>query len=304
MKTLPATLSLCGFTVSLLFCTASYGQSAGLYGPLENGTSIEALAGERYTIKLVDSVAGQDAKALASKLNLDGSILRIWESINAIYVSMSKAEAARLSQSSAVVWVEQDSVLTADDQITALPTSAALAGSGQAELSTKGSTGNYVLRVPEVSFSGIPGLYQDAILETINPADPSQWQLMAVEEGFPLRVETVELITTDAMPVQVFLRVKGSIGACSNIGKTAIDITENNFSVFIFHETPMDNTLICVAISGDFTKTIALPVYGLGSGTYTYSVNGKPSGKFILPKNNLLADEDATSKIIFARPAP
>jgi hypothetical protein len=166
-----------------------------------------------------------------------------------------------------------------------------LADTEGSELVFDDATNTYLLRVPRVNALDAPGYYQEALFETTRPNDASTWRLLSVEKGEPLRVDHAELVMTNEMPVQVFLRADGWMAGCREIGQVAIEANENDFSVSVYYAPSTPAGEGCFAAMEYFVKSIPLPVYALKAGTYTYSVNGGNAGKFELSEDNVFTED-------------
>jgi hypothetical protein len=154
----------------------------------------------------------------------------------------------------------------------------------------------YYLDVPVVDIPGAPGAYRDAIFEK-RPTDPA-WKLIAVNQALALpsySIKSVETVVSDDQPQQVFLRIRGSLPACSEVGHESIAMKGFQFSVTLFYAPvpptpPGESPRMCLDVMVDFVKVLPMPVYGLNAGTYTFSVNGVDEGSFVLRQKNVLPD--------------
>ncbi len=149
--------------------------------------------------------------------------------------------------------------------------------------------GVYTLEVPSVHFLDSPGLYQNAIFE--RRESDEAWILRSVDVGTPITtLGSVEVIKTSEVPVQVFLKVSGYISPCPDVGMYAIKKIDNFFDVSLYYspESISQSGRACIDSVNLFSKTIPLQVYGLDAGEYTFSVNGKKSGDFVLSRENVL----------------
>ncbi len=160
----------------------------------------------------------------------------------------------------------------------------------------------YVLSVPSVEYGGIPGFYQKGRIE-YSP-EGQTWKLAGYVAGVPIQqVNTVELVKTQDMPVQVFLKVSGAFpNGCLQVGEAGVSVTGNKFNVYLYYtdesihpSAPRD----CAAVVVPYVKVILLPVYGLPAGSYEYSLNGKFSGSFTLSADNILPN---TKMVVFPPP--
>jgi len=137
-----------------------------------------------------------------------------------------------------------------------------------------------ILVIPRVDIAERVGLFQDGKFTFTNGV----WQLVdfKVAETQTLLspvIKSVEVITTDSFPVQVFLKVRGELSYCSlnnSIGKTPQRLTGNLFEITI-HEIN-GNRYACDGDGGEYypryETVIPLYVYGLKAGIYQYTLNG------------------------------
>lgn len=152
-----------------------------------------------------------------------------------------------------------------------------------------------ILTIPSVNTAEQVGKYQDV---TFKLTDQGTWQLSGVKTigtvviGTPgvalALIEKVDVVKTDSFPTQVFLRVSGGFSACNNatLGQINQRLENNRFDVEIsYNSLVSDPPVICAQVMVNFIKTIPLPVYGLGAGTYSYNVNGT-TGTFTLAADN------------------
>ncbi|MEX0617952.1 MAG: hypothetical protein WDZ76_02995 [Pseudohongiellaceae bacterium] len=147
---------------------------------------------------------------------------------------------------------------------------------------------SFELVIPSVGYMNAPGYYQDVVLQTDNFGDT--WALKAAEVGELISTvaDVEEIVFSDEIPVQVFLRVQGTFAsACTLVGTHGISIDGYDVNVFLYSDFfPGD----CIDTEVSFEKVIQLPTYGLAAGTYSYSVNGEFIGQFELTEKNVLAD--------------
>lgn len=159
-----------------------------------------------------------------------------------------------------------------------------------------GSTDNYpiyhngILTIPRVDTVEQAGNFQDAKF-TFN-AQTGVWKLeeFRVKTTHDALINSVELVLTDTMPIQAFLKVDGDLAvSCSELGQISQRIKEARFEVLI-HEGPVNNPpdIGCTANTKPFETIIPLSIYGLSAGTYEYSVNGGNIGTFTLAEDNTL----------------
>ncbi len=103
-------------------------------------------------------------------------------------------------------------------------------------------------------------------------------------------INGVELILTNTMPIQAFLKVNGALTfACSELGQVSQRVKDNRFEILI-HDGPstIPPGTGCNAGTKPFETIVPLSVYSLSAGTYEYSVNGGDIGTFALIEDNVL----------------
>jgi len=153
-----------------------------------------------------------------------------------------------------------------------------------------------LLTIPTVNTPTQVGQYQAVTFEF---TAQDGWQLLDFKEmgtqglGLDAMIEAVELVKTDAVPVQVLLRVTGYFSnGCPSIGQINHRLDNNQFEVVIHstRPTPIEE-FSCTAAIVPFRETISLPVYGLSAGTYAYHVNGGNNGAFELAVDNELSGD-------------
>lgn len=146
------------------------------------------------------------------------------------------------------------------------------------------------LNVPAVESSGIPGVFQDVRFKMTGFGN--LWQLQAFKVGQPLNnLEQVELMQTDAFPVQVFLRVSGYLSnGCEEVGQIQAKQVGDTFKVFVYYKNqpPVEEgaDYACTQALVSFSEVVPLSVYGLQAGEYQYSVNEQFLGTFYLSADN------------------
>lgn len=150
------------------------------------------------------------------------------------------------------------------------------------------------LTIPAVNTPSQVAQYQDVVFDY---SPENGWQLrefIQLGDGLNLAyIDEVEVVVTDTFPTQVLLRIFGyAPSACSTeLGRFTHRLDGNHFTVTVnTRSIPRDVTQMCIAAALLFRKTIALPVYGLAAGTYTYDVNGL-TGSFELTEDNQLAGD-------------
>ena len=151
-----------------------------------------------------------------------------------------------------------------------------------------------LLTIPTTNTPSQVGQYQDI---TFGFTAQSGWKLLDFKEigtqglGLEAMIEGVELVKTDAIPVQVLLRVTGYFSnGCPNIGQINHRLEDNQFEIAITSNGPTE-LVACTAAIVPFRKTIPLPVYGLSSGVYAYRINGGNNGTFELIVDNELSGD-------------
>jgi hypothetical protein len=143
---------------------------------------------------------------------------------------------------------------------------------------------NGTLTLPSVSTTEKVGLFQDVIFKLTTDG---LWQLTDGKVGDELQpIEAVEIIKADTFPVQVFLKVSGTLPVtCGiNIGQIQHRLVDNKFEVFIYHPNIVHQS--CFSATFDYSVIIPLPIYSLKKGEYSYSLNNTFVGKFNLDKDN------------------
>ena len=227
------------------------------------------------TAGLVES-SGQSKEALAQELGLDGEIVSIFETINAILVKVDAEEADRLSQDERVLTVEKDGQVTAllNNEDNDYPTFSFQDG---------------ILRIPRVDTDRQAGNFQDAVFKI---EQDGTWHLLAftttniTEQSMGLEIDNVEMITTNSSPVQIFLKLTGVFSnGCGEFGQINQRLKDNLFEVTV-HAAPIPVGRVCTAMLVSFEKIIPLHVFGLPAGDYAFSVNGGFDGVFTLTEEN------------------
>lgn len=150
--------------------------------------------------------------------------------------------------------------------------------------------GKYTLEIPLVDFDGKPGFYQNAVFESVE--SDQDWKLLSVDEGVPIEtLDTVEVIKTQDTPVQVFLRIHGTLSnGCLEPGEFAVDRNGNAFTAFLYFSPASFGPGSCGDVQTAFTRTFPLPVYGLDAGDYSFTVNDILSGQFVIPADNVISE--------------
>jgi len=153
---------------------------------------------------------------------------------------------------------------------------------------------NPLLRIPSIDIPEQVGRFQNVVFE-LN--EQGMWLLRDYQEILKFTyIDNVNIIITDNFPVQVFLQVNGYFVGCGGLGAINKRLVGKQFEISI-NEAPGPDPLefACTTDLKPFQTTIALPVYGLEAGIYSYKVNGRdlsrgdiisPTGTFELKKNN------------------
>lgn len=150
---------------------------------------------------------------------------------------------------------------------------------------------NNVLTIPHIDTPEQVGKYLDI---TLTPTKEGTWKLNTYREAGSNRsyfapVTKAELITIDVQPKQVFLRLSGEFGSgCGEVGQVIYRLENNVFNIAVNDGFDYPIDIFCADWIRPFQKDIALPVFGLKAGTYTYNVNGKLTGSFTLDVDNNL----------------
>lgn len=224
--------------------------------------------------------SGQDKDELAAELGLNGEIVSILETINAIVVKIDSAEAERWRQDERVLMVEQDAhgvFLETNEPKSDYP------------LFRDG-----ILIVPRVDTDDQVSLFQNGVFHYDPTVDA--WRLVElltapISPIFLVEDDGVEAIVTDTLPVQVLLKVKGNFSnSCYSLGKISQRLEDNHFEIVInaVNSTQNDDQQVCFPALVPFEKIVPLDVYGLPAGVYEYTVNGEKSGTFELTADNNL----------------
>jgi hypothetical protein len=245
--------------------------------------------------------SGQSKEELAIQLGIVGEVIYIYDLFNAANIKMSAEQAYILSLDERVLRVEQDKVGTLFvqnpedlDKVEEIPIGNPTYQDG-------------IITIPIIDTPEQTGTFQDVTLQLTEQGECYVQDFKAIG-SFPLTrpyVETVELIVTESFPIQVFLKVNGLLSdGCMAMGKISQRLTKNQFEVIMFAENTVDlSTHACTMDVTYFEKTIPLPVYGLSTGTYEYSLGNvltlstRPAsektftGTFELTQDNILSDD-------------
>ena len=224
----------------------------------------------------------QSKDELTKTLGINGQVTHILSLTNGAVIHMDAAEAAELRLDSRVLSVKQDQLLTIGfpEVPIKIPTCHPVMDEG-------------LLTIPSIDTPDQLGKFQDIVLK---PLSDGTWQLVegtTIDTGTSYApITKVKLITTNSVPRQVFLKISGSFpDECWSLGKVLHRLNGKAFEVNVFaHYAGGDGSGGCSISANSFTKTLALPVYGLRAGTYSYNVNGDDnfSGKFEFAVANVL----------------
>jgi hypothetical protein len=230
---------------------------------------------------------GQDPREIEQALGGGLRVLSIYEATNAVYVEMSAEKAAELARDPRILDISPDrlsSITARDDQIN-------LSGLTQTEPELIIAPTS-VVEAPAISYNGIPGFYQNVVLE--HQPEGDVWKLAAYETGIPIReIDGVELIVTDEIPAQVFLSISGTLlNGCETVGRSGVAVDESgHFKVMLYYDMSFlipGEQVDCTTAISEFTEVVPLPVYGLSAGDYSYDVNSMFYGEFSLARENVL----------------
>lgn len=147
------------------------------------------------------------------------------------------------------------------------------------------------LTIPRVDTVEQAGRFQNVELQF--NATNNTWSLLNYKEsivipGKGVYIDKVEIVVTDSLPVQVFVKVTGNLPSpCYSMGQINQRLKDGKFEVAL-HSFQMETITACAAVLVPFEKIIPLEVYGLSAGNYEYQVNGDHSGSFSLAADNSL----------------
>lgn len=149
-----------------------------------------------------------------------------------------------------------------------------------------------VLSIPSIEVNGEMGVYQNVKFEHFRSGG---WKITNFQRGrYVQQIANAQLIQTKEFPVQVFLKISGLFNnSCQRLGLIEDKLTENSFEVSVFYamDDSQEKDRYCLMVMTPFTKVIPLPVYGLSSGTYHYTINGNFAGSFTLAKDNFFSEK-------------
>lgn len=144
------------------------------------------------------------------------------------------------------------------------------------------------LHLPTVNADGKPGFFQEVVIEA---AGDNLWRVSELYEGIPIRrINQVELIESNSTPVQVFLKISGTISGCERFGSVSAILIGNTFNVVAYYKVDKSRPgeVACAQFESPYSETIPIPVYGLNAGVYLYNLNDQFTGTFTLITNNTL----------------
>ncbi len=225
--------------------------------------------------------SGQSKEELTATLGLNGEIITILEVNNGIIVRMNEQEAQKWRNDGRVKLVEQDSGMATFD--------ATFENQDEYPVYRNGA-----LTVPRVDTDEQAGLFQGGVFQydaSIDAWRLQNYQVAPVTDIFLVESNKVELIISETLPTQVFLKVNGSFAdSCQKLGRINHRLQDNRFEVVIsiVSSVPDDGSQGCFPVVTPFEKVIPLPVYGLSAGIYNYMVNSKITGNFELKNDNNL----------------
>lgn len=149
--------------------------------------------------------------------------------------------------------------------------------------------GTHTLQVPVVGFRDNPGRYQNARFQSSDAG--GSWTLLSADvAGLINFVELDSVVVTRDVPLQVFVKVKGWESPCGTVGRFETVKEGTLLKGFLYTDPASYGPpgSACIDSVNFYTRTLPLPVYGLAAGQYQFTVNGKVSGSFTLPVDNVL----------------
>jgi len=154
------------------------------------------------------------------------------------------------------------------------------------------------LLVPRVDSVGQVAQYQDGTLTRLPSGEFRLDGVDTLDMGKVYQlpgIQSVEVRTIGTGPVSVLLRVNGVDPSCDHVSPLRFSQrrTGNRFDVVISSRHLYDKSPSygCIDSYRPFRVTVPLDVYGLSSGTYTFSVNGVQTGQFALASENRYPDD-------------
>lgn len=223
--------------------------------------------------------SGQSIAELEDELHFNGTILSLLDGMNALIACMTREQAQFWRGDPRVEYVEEAGI-----NYSGLSPAAGDASRNNPQLSL---TTGYTLTLPFIDYAGIPGQYQHAKIEYL-PVSRT-WRLAGYRKVQPIRnITTVDVVVTEEMPVQVFLKVAGTLNnGCLQVGDTGIRHDGKQFTVYLFYQYFAPECMGTDDVR-PFRKVVPLDVYGLPAGTYTWTLNEEFSGSFTLTAGNVL----------------
>lgn len=113
-------------------------------------------------------------------------------------------------------------------------------------------------------------------------------------------LDTVEVVKTTSFPVGIYLKaISSNVNGCPRMESISINHKLVGSSFYVNISVPSyvndDNNpqYFCTANRKPLNQTVALPVYGLKAGTYSYDVNGI-TGTFTIDTDNKFATDMIT----------
>lgn len=147
-----------------------------------------------------------------------------------------------------------------------------------------------MLSIPAISSEKQDGAYQKVQFKLL--AD-GKWELLDYMYRAQVEIKKVSITLTETRPIQGLLTVSGTyMNGCESIKKVRHQLVGNTFKVSVddapiaSKPIPDSERPICTMNVVDFSEVISLPLYGLKSGEYKYTVNDKFSGVFNLSSDN------------------
>ncbi|MBX9917149.1 MAG: hypothetical protein K2Y07_07940 [Nitrosomonas sp.] len=149
------------------------------------------------------------------------------------------------------------------------------------------------LIIPRVDTAEQTGRFQNVELQLSNGLGTNFFTLLNYQESIVtpekgVYIDKVETIITDSSPMQVFVKVTGSLpNPCYSVGQINRRLKDGKFEIAL-HSVVLETFVACPEVLVSFEKIIPLEVYGLSAGNYEYQVNGDLSGSFSLAADNNL----------------
>ena len=152
-----------------------------------------------------------------------------------------------------------------------------------------------LLFIPTVDTAELSGNLQDV---TIRLEEDGSIRLVDYKDSVELNyIDEVTAEITTTHPVQVFLRISGTFPTgCPEVGQTNSRLLDKHFAINVYYANNQwrldPGSVSCSQAIVPFSYYYSLPVYGLESGTYTYSVNDHFSGEFQLLEDNAFSSSN------------